>query len=519
MKFRHNHSPMPLTLESLSFCRPGSRRPFAPLRRKQGEQPVSAPEWQAGLSVDFADSPVAAILNAAPLNPCVVTASFRSDQALAGHIQAVPAGGLGFALRQANVNLPAGPATVDLQLTLDAVDAVGVRDLELLWRFRPSPNSPWSDPFAQSRHRLYTLLAAPGAPWSLDPLRPERWLWTDVLDVACARAAGATSAVEALQHIVRWYRTLGRTPANPNGLSLGATALFTSSNPPHFDCRNFLRFLREGLSHTCCSCTDGAAAVSTFANAVGAASFQARMAGGVTRPALLLGHPQPKSKRFAFHEVAWDGVAGESDTVWDGSLQLLSHDLPVQDVGVPYGGVYLSYSALFYQPGDQPTPLGLVTLGNRPLTPDPTLRLSGLELTALARALHPEVDLDSLPEPSPSRFDLDTLTGIFAQLGALYDRQSLPPDRAAFGLDRPPADYRVLLDVLSSREEARAALASRLLDIEVPLTPRDLPGVVWLAAEGVCLLGAGNAVMRITRAVDCYGEVEPLVDALVAALQ
>src|SRR3970282_1164666 len=114
-----------------------------------------------------------------------------------------------------------GPSSFTLVHTRLDGAAVGARTTEWRWQYRRTASDPWTD-MEITRHRIYTLLDLPTAPWQQTPYQQtnSQIPWTDVLDYACKWALGARTAVEAGGGVTRGVNNLGPNVISydcPNG--------------------------------------------------------------------------------------------------------------------------------------------------------------------------------------------------------------------------------------------------------------------------------------------------------------
>jgi hypothetical protein len=251
-----------------------------------------------------------------------------------------------------------------------AAAAVGVHRVAWRWQGRAQPGDAWSD-FALTQHEVFTTLLPPTAPWTGAPFvdANQALPWSDVLAIACRWAAGAQTPTDAATLITAHLFALGGSRFE-YGCAVFGREMYTNSLLALFDCSAFVERVQGGEGNgRYVNCTDCACIVSTLANLLGAQLWQSRLGSYVppflTRPILTLGgarwdSPCSLGLGFMFHEVAWSGLAGEFDAVWDGSL-LVNADLrpfaaPLPllaanlGFGVPFGGLYRSMIA---QPQDQ----------------------------------------------------------------------------------------------------------------------------------------------------------------------
>lgn len=159
--------------------------------------------------------------------------------------------------------------------------------------------------------------------------------WTEVLDLACTWAQGATTAEAAAAAVTRRvYGNLGLKYDRKSGASA-----YTNGQPIGwvFLCSDFLSFLAgKGGKGNTVNCTDCATIVTTFANAVGCNLFASQMysANGMSEPfklnkmvgigSTVWSYPfdPPGGPEFSYHEVAWTGTASYGDPLYDACLQV-----------------------------------------------------------------------------------------------------------------------------------------------------------------------------------------------------
>jgi len=94
-----------------------------------------------------------------------------------------------------------GTVTVDVRLNHRSFDAVSRSDTSWSWAFRAAGAAAWT-PLVRTRHRIYLLLAVPGAPWT-QTYADKRNPWTDLLDFVCAIASGKKMQDRATFAVVR----------------------------------------------------------------------------------------------------------------------------------------------------------------------------------------------------------------------------------------------------------------------------------------------------------------------------
>jgi hypothetical protein len=227
---------------------------------------------------------------------------------------------------------------------------VGIHLLNWWWQYRLAGDPAWTT-FALSQHTIYTLLAAPRAPWEQQGAPHNTQLpWVDVLNVACRWARGATTEVRVAARITQAVYLLGPELFEYNCPNFGSpvyTSLDFASGPDSFNCSAFLERLNGGFGRgPYLNCSDCAAIVSTFANSVGCDLWQSRMGGLVggfsIHPIVAIGASQWAQPcgwwpGFGMHEVAWTGNCGNDDTVFDACLVF---DADINPAHAPFSGIF-----------------------------------------------------------------------------------------------------------------------------------------------------------------------------------
>lgn len=223
------------------------------------------------------------------------------------------------------------PAYVTIPLNHHALASGGVRrqDITWTWSYRV-PEGSWQ-PMATTAHRVYVVLDTPSLPWRPEPNGGTQQPWTDVLDLACQWAGGATTPGDAAAAITtRVNGSLGLTYDTDSG-----TSVYTSDDGygQVFSCTAFLNELgnRPGGQGKKVNCTDCASIVTAFANVLGC-NLKAFVMGSGSRTGFgcnkiqAIGHQDwayPFANHaFAYHEVAWDGKGCFDDPLYDACLKV-----------------------------------------------------------------------------------------------------------------------------------------------------------------------------------------------------
>lgn len=264
-----------------------------------------------------------------------------------------------------------GPQKFTLKNVRLASRGVGVSDIAWLWQFRAAPGDPWRD-LQTTRHRVFTVVALPTAPWSDQPQPGDGTAlpWTETLEFACRWATGARSRDDAARRITESVFALGGRLLEYS-CPIGTLESYSISILDLFNLTAFLRRLRGGVGQgRYVNCSDCASIVSTFANSLGCDLWQSRM--GVynpsfqTNPILAIGtsvfqSPCGWGTGFTYHEVAWKGACTANDEVFDACLALDADATPFAPPHVPLLPVNMrfgesgdgQYRDIFAQPGDR----------------------------------------------------------------------------------------------------------------------------------------------------------------------
>jgi hypothetical protein len=245
-----------------------------------------------------------------------------------------------------------GFETFDLSGPLLWSRGVGTEVVSWQWQFRRGPGEAWSD-FVRTSHRIYTVLRTPTEPWQQQPFEPTNLQlpWTDILAFACRWAASAFTVRRAATRVTEQVFELGNGHL-VYGCPINALPVYTvpSSSPflpPLFNCTAFLDLLKGGFGRgPFVNCSDCAAIVSTFANALGCDLWQSKMlTPGVPfllNPILAIGGSQWSVPcgvpTFIFHEVAWTEECTSGDDVFDACLKVDASPLsPLRNGVLPSG--------------------------------------------------------------------------------------------------------------------------------------------------------------------------------------
>jgi hypothetical protein len=323
-----------IAVETIQFNHdPGAATHDALNIRRDASTSVTLPEWRRYACVSPEDSPAAYSVASTRNNPltigvtlsCTDPAVQQAEIRVPGHV------------RERTVPFPPGQEVFELIDPPVAHGRVGVRDVEWHWEYRVPPHHDWHRMAAPTRHRLYTVLDVPDAPWSQNPFSPAntQMPWVSALDYACYWAQGARTEDEVARLVTENVYALGPAVVQYDCPGGGATHY----GNPSFDLTAFLDRLRGGLGNgQYVNCTDCATIVSTFANLAGGDLWQSRMGYGFQlNPLLAIGSSTWQTAcgwgAFSYHEVAWNGGCTATDDVWDACLEVNGSPNPT---GAPF---------------------------------------------------------------------------------------------------------------------------------------------------------------------------------------
>ncbi len=336
-----NHDPAAATHDAINI-------------RRNAATTVTIPEWRRFISINPEDSPAAYAIAPTQGNAVTILVTLSSTDPSIAFVEVrvehqVRARPVNF------VNGNTGPVAFELIDTPASRGHVGIQDATWHWEYRLGPHHAWHR-FDTTRHRLYTLLAVPTAPWQQAPFTPANTQlpWVEVLDHACRWADGATTLDLAAALVTQAVYALG--PAIVTYDCPGGGGSHYSA--PDFDCTAFMERLHGGIGNGIyVNCSDCATFVSSIANSLGCDLWQSRMGWGFDLNALLAigshvwqtacGWPS-----FNYHEVAWKAACNVNDAVFDACLQVNGSSnpttppyLPLLPQDLPFGNV----AALLYR--------------------------------------------------------------------------------------------------------------------------------------------------------------------------
>ncbi|MEZ4416363.1 MAG: hypothetical protein R3E10_11515 [Gemmatimonadota bacterium] len=351
---------MKLTLESVTFDhdQTSASADALTIRRNAGI-PVCPPEWVHGVTADEYGASVAAYArDRVAGNTITIKAVIRSDESADPQSVEIPptirirtldamplAGCLPglFARLRGSPPPPAPPGVLGvvpptdtlighlhsheqtLPLTGSRIAEVGIgrHDIAWFWQYQVQGETTWTT-FASTKHRIYTVLDTPTAPWGQPPnhVPPLSLPWIDALDVVCSWASGAQTADEAAAIITE--RIFNAGPAVFGYDCDGGSAYYSYDD---LDLTAALERIRGGPGNGGrVNCSDCASLVSTLADLIGHDLGQQQFSWGLGNGVLrLIGDTAGWSScvgPFGWHEVAWHGTGVGSDLIWDACAAL-----------------------------------------------------------------------------------------------------------------------------------------------------------------------------------------------------
>jgi len=330
-----------VTLQSITFCHNVADPARSALRiRRNYATPIQSPKWTNGGPGGFADAP-AAYARGAVAAPSVQVGLTGGTPGSVLWVRATGGKLLGDpAAAQVSFDANGSAAAMLALVEHDLIEgSVTVTDETLTWQISPD-NRTWSW-LATTRHRVYLTLALPQAPWTQGAAQggtpPVNEPWTDVLDWACAWAAGLDDVSEVAEQITQ--------AVNGNGNAAGGVVYepvrgaTTYSAFGRFQCTAFLARLNGANPQSnFVNCADCASIVTTFANILGCRLWELRLSpvagdGFDINPVIGIGGTafgapfQDRSYSFSFHEVAWEEGPQGQDGIYDACLQVNGNEL------------------------------------------------------------------------------------------------------------------------------------------------------------------------------------------------
>jgi hypothetical protein len=196
------------------------------------------------------------------------------------------------------------PDFVTLSLPHHTLPTGGVNRTDITWNWFYKTTGDWQ-PITTTAHRIYVVLDVPTGPWkqSATPSADTQVPWTEVLDLACTWAQGATTAEAAAAAVTRRvYGNLGLKYDRKSGASA-----YTSGQP-------------VGWVFLCASQMYSANGMSE--------PFKLNKMVGIGSTVWSYPFDPPGGPEFSYHEVAWTRTGSYADPLYDACLQVDSGTNP-----------------------------------------------------------------------------------------------------------------------------------------------------------------------------------------------
>ncbi len=351
---------MPVNLETIHFNHDTTSNATGAFSIRKNETiNVVLPEWRRDQSFRPEDAPAAYafewVKRLMQRSRVSIRAEFSCDDATItevrikaddGHANLVNVLGT---IAETPVKFVKGRANATLFLDGVRIPELGVSVGGVIWKWKYQINGgAWTD-LATTCHRIYTVVDMPRPPWQpgLRDINNTQLPWTEVLDIACARAVSTTNVTAAATKITLWANSLGPTFVHYDEPGNGWTG-YTYDGPARFHCTDFLLLLNSGTSPTgpAVNCDDCAAIVTSFSNVLGSVLSEGKMQGDenfLLKPNKKIGLQPFGNGRFSYHTVAWLGNATRRDPLFDACVQLDPDGSGPQPFTVPVNILFNDY--------------------------------------------------------------------------------------------------------------------------------------------------------------------------------
>jgi hypothetical protein len=234
------------------------------------------------------------------------------------------------------------PEYIEIKLDRNGIKDAGVNfhDIEWQWMYRHVGRKKWYR-MDRTRHRIYTVLKEPVAPWKQSPYPDTQNPWSEVLDFSCEWARGTNSLDAAAAAITTKVNLPTGEFEYDNSMGAWHYSTIRALDPsgegglPYSDdfyCTRYIERLKGGWGHgNLVNCTDCACMVTTFSNIVGCELWESRMEKDfhlneiISIGSSIWGKPFPRGVSpgmFSYHEVAWKGSAELHDNIFDACLKV-----------------------------------------------------------------------------------------------------------------------------------------------------------------------------------------------------
>jgi hypothetical protein len=297
--------------------------------RQNHLQNITVPEWTP--QKDGVASKAAYSIKDTNGKTITIQAKFSCDTA--GDVRVRAQGGGRMGTVASTLITPSRDAFFSFPLTATDLHTDGIAVINITWQWQyQNAESNWVD-IKSTNHRIYTVLELPSAPWShSNDADDDQLPWTDLLEVGCAWAGGATTTDAVSKIITEKLYALGEAGL----ISYDTVDGGTHYAWPNFQLTQFLKKLNgEAALGDKVNCSDCATIVSSFANILGANLGQSRMGADFELRSLrAIGTKAwavPFEGAFSYHEVAWEPDFKAGNNLYDACLELNTN----RGAGVP----------------------------------------------------------------------------------------------------------------------------------------------------------------------------------------
>jgi hypothetical protein len=513
-------------------------------------QSVPLPEWQRGSQLPE-NAPAAYSLSGLDRARLVIQAVFRRD----GDEECIIMQARDASADEANTLGEIPPFRIDFHdhtqriITIPVPEPCfqnGVGRHDDVWDWVYTDSRQHRHSAGVSRHRIYTLLAQPSAPWDATSGNSYVWPWREALDFACEWARYSATPEEAARKIGERLADAtdpsGRRPMLHYDIRDTYNAF---AHDPFFDCVEFLRTLngeRDAMHKV--DCSDIAAMLSTLANIVGCnlSTLVIRSNGPdkhfLTNPVQPIGLSEfSEPFRFTYHEVAFSGKPGPEGVIWDACFRVDGDKDPTSAPHLPHRALNLGfgnagdlgYLDRLIRPMSRPFVSTAIEQPNRSVTP--------MIEPAGARQISRVPDLDikaAPPDPSAEKLFIANLFLAGLRFHGLSLRRMIFPrlvngDSSIDSLWRCDADpdkvVRLRIEIETSIPAAQdLAIANLKLNsgpfLEAALKGGNTVKFPVIGPENVALeTNIGNLAVRIHNVGFADLDVEPVHDEIAALLR
>jgi len=335
-EIKFNHDPSSHTIDALNIRKNYVEDVIVPeWRRRQTRRPEQSPAAYSILDIDKNRVTIKVRFSATPPN-CT-----RADIKAQG-------GGILGDVKPMTVNFGFGissPEYIEIKLDRNGIKDAGVNfhDIEWQWMYRHVGRKKWYR-MDRTRHRIYTVLKEPVAPWKQSPYPDTQNPSSEVLDFSCEWARGTNSLDAAAAAITTKVNLPVGEFEYDNSMGAWHYSTARATDPwgddptasDVFHCTKYIERLNGGWGFgKLVNCTDCACMVTTFSNIVGCQLWESTMELNfylneiISIGSSVWGKPFSDSMypgMFNYHEVAWKGFAELHDNIFDACLKVNSNE-------------------------------------------------------------------------------------------------------------------------------------------------------------------------------------------------